>query len=308
MKTEQITLALAVARDNSVSKAAESLFISQPTASNWLKQLETEIGYHIFRRKRDGVLLTDEGKAFLEQALKIEQALHSISKIGQNIGQIDFRVYSIYLDFSALAFEALCEQYHSDGHAGQMLFRYTQSTDEAARIVAKGDADTAIILCAKGLYNHFLQKLNQMSLEVMLLCVYPMMLTCKKDHPIIRDGVVHYDLLKEYPGFSGISRFSLEPNVSFYDARIVGQTQTTYIMDPSPMRYRLLHKTNGFLFSLPVPGEIIEAYDLTSVTLENHDIAVFAIFRNDSSKEQMIHDYLRLCKDFCGNNRIKEEI
>ena len=39
MKTEQIALVLAIVREGSISKAAESLFISQPTASNMLKAL-----------------------------------------------------------------------------------------------------------------------------------------------------------------------------------------------------------------------------------------------------------------------------
>lgn len=51
MKTEQIKLALVIARERSISKAAETLFISQPTASNLLKSLEKEIGYRIFRRE-----------------------------------------------------------------------------------------------------------------------------------------------------------------------------------------------------------------------------------------------------------------
>ena len=50
MNTGQITLALAVAREGSITKAAEALFVSQPTASNMLKSLEKEIGYSIFPR------------------------------------------------------------------------------------------------------------------------------------------------------------------------------------------------------------------------------------------------------------------
>ena len=51
MNTEQIVLALAIAQERSITKAAESLFISQPAASSMLKKLEAEIGYHIFQRK-----------------------------------------------------------------------------------------------------------------------------------------------------------------------------------------------------------------------------------------------------------------
>ena len=299
MNTEQIVLALAVARERSISKAAEALFISQPAASSMLKKLETEIGYSIFRREKDGVKPTDEGKIFLEQAVNIQQAQNVITQVGQGIKTIDFSVFSLQLDFSALAFEALCEQYSYDNYAGQMRFQLCRNIDDAARMIMSGTSDVAVIMCVKGQFDSFIRKMKLNSLESKLLCEFPMALTCKKGHPIIQDGSVHYDLLCEYPGFSGVGRSTLEPYRSFYDDRLVGQTRMTYVMDPGPVRYRLLHKTNGFMFSLPVSDEIRETYDLESVTLdENMTLTTFAVFYSDSPKKQLIDEYLRLCKDF----------
>ena len=68
-------------------------------------------------------------------------------------------------------------------------------------------------------------------------------------------------------------------------------------MDPGPMRYRLLHKTNGFLFSLPISDEIREAYDLESVILKDAEIIIFAIYSGSSPKKQLIDEYIRLCKE-----------
>ncbi len=119
MKTEQVRLALAIAQEKSISKAAAALFISQPTASNLLKTLEKEIGYSIFRRKRNGVTLTKEGAAFIEQAGNIERALRTISQIRHGVEHIELTVLSYHLDFSALAFEKMCEQYHSESYAAK---------------------------------------------------------------------------------------------------------------------------------------------------------------------------------------------
>ena len=98
MRTEQILLALSIAREKSLTKAAESMNISQPNASNMLKNLEAEIGYRIFQRDKSGVLLTDEGKAFFEQAVNIEQALNLITQPGKSTHQVDFSVLSFQLD------------------------------------------------------------------------------------------------------------------------------------------------------------------------------------------------------------------
>jgi DNA-binding transcriptional LysR family regulator len=298
MNTEQIVLALAIARERSITKAAESLFISQPAASSMLKKLEAEIGYHIFQRKKSGVVPTDEGKVFLEQALNIKQALHLIEQADQGIKQIDFSVLSYQLDFSARAFEAICERYCGEVYAGHMQYQVTTNTDEAARIVASGNYDVSIVMTLCSLYDSFKRKMSKMSLETVPIRKCQMALTCKKGHPIIQDGRVHYNLIREYPGFSGVSRTTLEPYRSFFNERLVGQTRMTYVMDPGPMRYRLLHKTNGFLFSLPISDEIKEAYDLESVILKDMEITVFAIFSESSPKKQLIDEYLRLCKDF----------
>ena len=218
MKTEQIVLALAIAREGSITKAAESLFISQPNASSLLIKLEKEIGYCIFQRQKDGMLLTDEGKVFLEQALHIEQALHTIIQAGQGIRQIDFAVFSFQLSFSELAFETLCEKYHAVRHAGQMRFQIIRNTDDTARMIKNGNGDVAILMCLKKLLDSYKRRMDHLSLEAVPICEFPMELICKKGHPIIQNGKIHTDLLGDYPGFSGVSRSTLEPYLSFFDA------------------------------------------------------------------------------------------
>ena len=59
-----------VARNESVSKASEELFISQPAVSQSIKKLEESIGGELFNRTKFGVRLTSEGKIFYEQIKK----------------------------------------------------------------------------------------------------------------------------------------------------------------------------------------------------------------------------------------------
>lgn len=60
---------LAVAREQNISSAAESLHLSQPTLSTQLKALENELGKQLLIRKTKGsrkVLLTEEGMIFTQ--------------------------------------------------------------------------------------------------------------------------------------------------------------------------------------------------------------------------------------------------
>ena len=59
-----------VARNESISKASEELFISQPAVSQSIKKLEETIGGNLFNRTKFGVRLTSEGKIFYEHIKK----------------------------------------------------------------------------------------------------------------------------------------------------------------------------------------------------------------------------------------------
>src|SRR5918992_392117 len=64
----QIEAFLEVARRQNLSRAAEALFVSQPTLTARLQSLETSLGEQLFVRTRRGMRLTEAGEAFLPYA------------------------------------------------------------------------------------------------------------------------------------------------------------------------------------------------------------------------------------------------
>lgn len=66
---------LEVARQGSVSRAAESLYVTQPTLTARLHSLEREMGDRLFVRTRHGMRLTEAGRAFLPFAERAVRAL-----------------------------------------------------------------------------------------------------------------------------------------------------------------------------------------------------------------------------------------
>ncbi|HKF19168.1 MAG TPA: LysR family transcriptional regulator [Candidatus Dormibacteraeota bacterium] len=77
---------LEVARLGSVSRAAEALYVTQPTLTARLHALERELGERLFVRGRQGMRLTDAGRAFFPYAERAVRALrdgrHAIDEIG----------------------------------------------------------------------------------------------------------------------------------------------------------------------------------------------------------------------------------
>ena len=68
MTLKQLRYMLAVAQYKSINEAAKKCFISQPSLSNAIKDLEEEIGLELFIRTAKGITLTAEGSEFLKYA------------------------------------------------------------------------------------------------------------------------------------------------------------------------------------------------------------------------------------------------
>lgn len=77
---KNIDYVIAIAECGSVSKAAEILYISQPSLSRYISRLENEIGVKLFVRGISGVTLTEAGKVYVEYAKEIHCLGSSLKK------------------------------------------------------------------------------------------------------------------------------------------------------------------------------------------------------------------------------------
>lgn len=82
-----------VAKNKSITKAANELMITQPAISKSIKNLEEQLGCSLFIRTKSGVILTDEGKIFYDQ---IKHAIEIIDSAEDKLKEM------INLDFGSL--------------------------------------------------------------------------------------------------------------------------------------------------------------------------------------------------------------
>lgn len=78
MDIKHLQYFIEVTNFNSFSRAADHLFITQPTISKMIKNLEEELGVALFDRSRKQVTLTDAGQVILEQAKLINRAFNNL--------------------------------------------------------------------------------------------------------------------------------------------------------------------------------------------------------------------------------------
>ncbi len=81
MKLEHFQYVVAIAECRSLYKAARELFITQPTLSVNLHQLEVELGFQLFDRSPRGMELTEKGREFYQIAKRVMEEMNRVQRL-----------------------------------------------------------------------------------------------------------------------------------------------------------------------------------------------------------------------------------
>ena len=129
MTLKQLMYIDETARRGSITEAAKSLFISQPSLTSAVRALENEMNITIFNRSREGVTLTPEGDRFLGMARQLLEQADLIEETysGKKNMRRRFSVSSQHYSFAVEAFVRLLKEFGGDEYEFHM--RETQTYD-----------------------------------------------------------------------------------------------------------------------------------------------------------------------------------
>lgn len=129
MTIQQIIYVLTVARAGSMNKAAEQLYVSQPSLTGAVKELEKELGINIFIRTNKGVVQTKEGEEFLVYARQLYHQYEIISEKYGKKGNIKrkFGVSTQHYSFAVKAFVEMVKRF--DTLSFEFAIRETKTKD-----------------------------------------------------------------------------------------------------------------------------------------------------------------------------------
>lgn len=113
MTLQQMQYVISIAEYGSINKAAEALFVSQPSLTASLQSLEKEIGFAVFNRNGKGVTLTDEGSVLMPYLLKVcDQNRELLEFLGKSkVRKRKFRVTTQHYSFAVKAFVELLKEF-----------------------------------------------------------------------------------------------------------------------------------------------------------------------------------------------------
>ena len=147
MTLQQLKYVIAVADKGSITEAAKSLFIAQPSLSAAVRDLEAEIGTEIFARNSRGILITPEGAEFLGYARQVVQqaALIEDKYIARQAVKKRFAVSTQHYSFTSSAFVELVRAQRGDAY--EFILREGKTYDTIADVKNLRSELGVIYLC-----------------------------------------------------------------------------------------------------------------------------------------------------------------
>lgn len=211
MTLQQLKYAITVAETGTITEAANKLYISQPSLTNAIHELEKEMNIIIFNRTNKGISLSKEGEDFLGYARQVlEQAAILEDKYkGDNGGKKKFCVSTQHYSFAVNAFVDLIKKFGQDEY--DFSLRETQ-TYEIIEDVARMRSEIGILFL-----NDFNEKvitkiLKSYDLEFHQLFVARPHVFISRKHPLAQNQVITNEELEQYPYLS----FEQGEHNSFY--------------------------------------------------------------------------------------------
>ena len=113
MTLQQLKYLIEVANSGSMNEAAKKLYVSQPSLSSAIKELEQEFGITLFNRTNKGISLSSEGQEFLGYAKQIIEQTHLLEEryLDQTERKIKFSISCQHYSFAISAFIELIQEY-----------------------------------------------------------------------------------------------------------------------------------------------------------------------------------------------------
>lgn len=302
MTLQQLKYVIAVVNYGSISEGAKQLFISQPSLSNAIKELEKELGIEIFNRTSRGITLSSDGTEFLsyarqvvEQANLLEERYSSRSKMKQ-LCSISTQHYA----FAVEAFVKMLSRMDSDSY--EFTLRETR-TGEIIDDVKNLHSEVGVLYI-----NDFNEKVILKLLKESKLAFHPLFkadthVFVSRSHPLAGESSVTLDMLDDYPFVC----FEQGQNNSFYFSEEICSTslhqKQIHVSDRATL-FNLLGGLNGYTISSGVLGKDINSDSIVAVPLETEERMLVGWIENSRSRlSRAAREYVDTLKEVisdCG--------
>jgi len=265
MTLQQLRYVITVAETGTITEAANRLYISQPSLTNAIHELEKEMNIVIFNRTNKGIIISKEGEDFLGYARQIlEQANILEERYKGNQGwKKQFCVSTQHYSFAVNAFVDLIKEYGQDEY--DFSLRETQ-TYEIIEDVAKMRSEIGILFMND--FNEVVinKLLKTHDLEFKQLFVASPHVFISRKHPLAGKEIITNEELQAYPYLS----FEQGEHNSFYFSEEIfsemERKKNIRVRDRATL-FNLLIGLNGYTVCSGVIDKMLNGKDIIAVPL-----------------------------------------
>lgn len=297
MTLQQLKYIVTVAETGKISAAAKELFISQPSLTNAIREIEKEMNINIFNRTNKGVDVSKEGEIFLGYARQVLEQANLLENAYKNtpVKKQQFCVSTQHYSFAVNAFVDLIKDFGKEKY--DFSLRETQ-TYEIIEDVSKMKSEIGII---------YLNSFNQSALQKIIkandlifteLFVAKPHIFVSADNPLAKKKSVTMEELISYPYLS----FEQGEHNSFYYSEEIFSTvekvKNIRVTDRATL-FNLLIGLNGYTVCSGIIDSDLNGENIVSVPLQKEgDMHIGYITHNNLLLSRLADYYINALKKY----------
>lgn len=285
---------IVVDKHQSISKAADELFLTQPNISKAIQTVEKEIGFQIFARTSRGVTTTQEGKEFIKKAVKIVKNFDDFTKEFTTTTQQIFSMNiahpkDVYFQNKIIE---MAEKFNKGKDININISEGT--TEEIIEMVLKEEINCGVICVNEHDLAYYRKLLILNNLDFTTKKSLKLKVTFHSSNPLSKETFIDKTILANqtlittntndyYKYYNEKYHLVLSKNVI---KSSVGYNQVA-----------LLSKVeNSYLISLPLSKELLDLYNCKSATLNTSigDWVVIFVYKKDVILTELEKEYMNL--------------
>ncbi len=297
MTFQQLKYIIAVAKAGSISKAANELFIAQPSLTSQIHEVENEYNINLFNRTNKGVVVTPEGEMFLSYARQVLDQVDLLDeKYKNNYTKTLFSVSSQHYSFAVNAFVDVIKKYDNEKY--DFSIRETE-TYEIIDDVSKLKSEIGILYINDFNKNVILKLLDDNDLIYETIFRAKPHVFISKKHPLCNKSSLTFEDLENYPYLS----FEQGNHNSFYFSEEILSTikrnKNIKVRDRATL-FNLVIGLNGYTVSSGVLDEGLNGSDIISIPLDYDSyMDIITIRRKNVILSNIAEYYLKSLKKYC---------
>ncbi len=264
MNTQYFRYALEVEKTGSITQAANNLFMSQPTLSKAIKDMEETVGFPIFRRTSRGVVPTHRGTEFLAHARKIAS---EVQKMEQALQRQDttHQLFSLAIPRASYIAQAVADFMPTFNHCGNMEIDILE--DNSMKVldgVADGLFVLGIIRCHVEDRDYFLKSICEKDLQYETVWQGNYVALMREDHPLAQqESLSCTDFLPYIELVYGDDKVPYIRNSEAKNSSGIVKNARRILIYNRAMEFDLLRQNSlAYIWTSPLPDDVLKGNHL----------------------------------------------